>query len=89
MVSWRGETARGDRDTVIMALDPLTGDLQWQNQFDLNMGDDSLDLMLVDAERVYVGGESATAPEDPDPTAIQPHTDAIVRALEFHRGPSR
>jgi outer membrane protein assembly factor BamB len=81
MVSWRGETARGDRDTVVMALDPLTGDLQWQNQFDLNMGDDSLDLMLVDAERVYVGGESATGPEDPDPAAIQPDTDAIVRAL--------
>jgi hypothetical protein len=64
-----------------MALDPLTGGILWQNQFDLNMGDDSLDLMLVDAERVYVGGESATGPEDPDPAAIQPDTDAIVRAL--------
>jgi outer membrane protein assembly factor BamB len=81
VVSWRGETSRGDRDTVVMALDPVTGDLQWQNQFDLNMGDDSLDLVVVDAERVYVGGESATGPEDPDPNAMQPDTDAIVRAL--------
>jgi outer membrane protein assembly factor BamB len=83
IVSWRGETARGDRDTVVMALDHVTGDIQWQNQFDLNMGDDSLDLIVVDSERVYVGGESATAPEDPDPNAIQPDTDAIVRALVF------
>lgn len=83
IVSWRGETARGDRDTVVMALSKSTGDIQWQNQFDLNMGDDSLDLMVVDSERVYVGGESATAPEDPDPTAMQPDTDAIVRALVF------
>jgi outer membrane protein assembly factor BamB len=83
IVSWRGETSRGDRDTVVMALDQVTGGLQWQNQFDLNMGDDSLDLMLVDAERVYVGGESATGPEDPDPEAIKPDTDAVVRALIF------
>jgi outer membrane protein assembly factor BamB len=81
IVSWRGETARGDRDTVVMALNQVTGDIQWQNQFDLNMGDDSLDLVVVDTERVYVGGESATGPENPDPAAMQPDTDAIVRAL--------
>ena len=83
IVSWRGETARDDRDTVVMALRKSTGDIRWQNQFDLKMGDDSLDLMVVDSERVYVGGESATAPEDPDPAAMQPDTDAIVQALEF------
>lgn len=81
IVSWRGETARDDHDTVVMALRKSTGDIQWQNQFDLNMGDDSLDLMVVDAERVYVGGESATAPENPEPAAIQPDTDAIVWTL--------
>ena len=81
VVSWRGETARGDRDTVVMALDPLTGAIRWQNPFDLNMGDDTLDLLVVDAERVYVGGESATGPENPDPNAMQPDTDAIVQAL--------
>jgi len=83
MVSWTGQTASDDRDTVVTALKKSTGDTQSQNQFDLNMGDDTLDLMVVDAERVYVGGESATAPENPDPAAIQPDTDAIVRALEF------
>jgi outer membrane protein assembly factor BamB len=83
IVSWRGETARGDRDTVVMILKTSTGGILWQNQFDLNMGDDSLDLLVVDDERIYVAGESATGPEDPDPAAIQPDTDAIVRALEF------
>jgi hypothetical protein len=66
-----------------MILKTSTGGILWQNQFDLKMGDDSLDLLVVDDERIYVGGESATGPEDPDPAAIQPDTDAIVRALEF------
>ena len=83
ILSWRGARARGDRDAVVMALRKSTGDIQWQNQFDLNMGNDSLDVMMVDSKRVYVGGESATAPENPDPAAIQPDTDAIVRALVF------
>jgi outer membrane protein assembly factor BamB len=83
IVSWTGDTASGDRDTVVMALKKSTGNVQWKNQFDLNMGDDTLDLMVVGAERVFVGGESATAPEDPDPDAIQPDTDAIVQAFEL------
>jgi outer membrane protein assembly factor BamB len=83
IVSWTGQTASEDQDTVVMALKKSTGDTQWQNQFDLNMGDDSLDLLVVDAKRVYVGGESATAPDDPDPAAPEPDTDAIVRALEL------
>lgn len=83
IVAWRGETARGDRDAVVMTLKKSTGNIHWQNQFDLNMGDDTLGIMVVDSERVYIGGDSATAPEDPDPAAIQPDTDAIVWALEF------
>ena len=32
IVSWRGETARSDRDTVVTALDTKTGDVLWRKE---------------------------------------------------------
>ena len=83
IVAWRGETAQGHRDAIVMSLRRSTGELRWQNQFDLNKGDDSPDVMVVDSERVYVGGESQVEPEDPEDPEFEPNADVIVRALAF------
>ncbi|MDH3603905.1 MAG: hypothetical protein OEU26_30215, partial [Candidatus Tectomicrobia bacterium] len=83
IVAWRGDTAQGDRDAIVMALRRSTGDIQWRNQFDLNMGNDSPDTMVVDSKRIYIGGESQLEPEDPDDPEFDPETDVVVRALTF------
>lgn len=83
IVAWRGETSQGDRDAIVMGLRRSTGEFRWQNQFDLNKGDDSPDVMVVDSERVYVGGESQVEPEDPEDPEFEPNADMVVRALEF------
>ena len=59
-------TEEGDEDLYVTALDPETGDVLWEYQFDLAGDDDEPSAMVVQKGRVFVAGRGKTAAGDED-----------------------
>lgn len=65
-VAGASETAWGDSDAIVLALNAKTGAEIWQKQFDLAGDDDEIKAMAVQGKRVFVAGVGKTANGDDD-----------------------